>query len=384
MYFHQDDIDWFILANRSMRDVFAYPIGDHVNYVFRVLLKIEWDLFHLYFPGYFTVSILMHASVIWLVYILGRETSNRSDLAAYAALIFSININWSETVLWISGQTISITAFFVLLAMLAVHRKRWESIAIFISSWTSALSLGLPGALIFVYGLEKVKGLFSNFKITRVGWSSLGSVFLVVLVYLLRGTDGTHLEMSAKWMIDVLIVWGLMMINSVAGRILVPFDRFETIRIYLVSSLVVYALYLFRDKVFFIWRDRWSRFLILHICFYYLIVALGRSQYGIGIMRADRYAYLGVALFLLLFVRILRNWTVGRWIWILPIILITQSLGLYVKARAYVVRPQQLKVLIEDVSAKGRDVINENDYLPHFVFNDERLRYRDLMGLMGD
>ena len=50
-----------------------------------------------------------------------------------------------------------------------------------------------------------------------------------------------------------------------------------------------------------IWHDTWSRFLILQIVIYNLIGS-GRAQYGIGIMRAERYAYLGLAFLLLIVV----------------------------------------------------------------------------------
>lgn len=378
MYFHQDDLDWFLLAHKPFADIMNASIGDHVNYLFRILLKIEWSMFHLYFPGYLMVSVIMHAGVVWLVYKLSLLTSERRDLSAYAALLFTINTNWTEVVLWISGQTISITVIFVLMSMFSIWKKRGEVVSLFLASWTSALALGLPIAAILTYGID-----FAKKRISRAGYGAIGSMFLVLILIMWKRSDGTELELSLLWAKMVVEVWGLAMINSVLGRLLIPFDSLEIWRIGGVCLLIVGGAWKYREQIIAIWRDSWSRFLIVQMSVYYLIVAVGRAQYGVGIMRAERYAYLGLALFLLLLSRVLRKAQLGRWIWVVPLLLIIQSIGLYRRAEDYVVRPQQLKRVVEEVL---RDVekIDENAYLPHFVLNDERLRYSDLMMLIND
>jgi hypothetical protein len=50
----------------------------------------------------------------------------------------------------------------------------------------------------------------------------------------------------------------------------------------------------------------------------------------------------------------------------------------------YVVRPQQLKSLVHEINKTDKNNINSAEYLPHFVLNDERLRYKDLLMLIGD
>lgn len=383
MFFHQDDLDWFIMANRPFLDVMEYPIGDHVNYVFRLLLKLEWNIFGLYFPGYYAVSLVMHAVVIYLIYLLARETSGRRDLAIICALIFTINTNWTETVLWISGQTISITVIFVLLAMYAILKNKGEILSMLIACLTSALALGLPIATILVYGFQKSSTYLGKLKL-KTGWGTIMSLIVVAMTYYLFGTDGTAIAFGLKWIVQVGMVWILAMMNTVIGRLIIPFDRFELIRIVGVILLSVATAWIHRSKLLPIWRDAWSRFLILQIWIYYLIVAAGRAQYGVGIMRAERYSYLGLALFLLLAARVLRTYQLGRWVWIVPLIIMLQSMGLYIRARAYVVRPQQMRLLFEEVRQANPKDINPNDYLPHFVLNDERLRYSDLLKLIND
>lgn len=369
MYFHQDDLDWFLMAHKPFLQVMSAPIGDHVNYVFRLLLKLEWDLFHLYFPAYLLVSVAIHGTVVWLLYKLAKVTTGRADLAAYVALIFTINTNWTEVVLWMSGQTISITAMFVLLGMIAIWKKRWVTVALIVSSWTSALALGLLGACLFLYKKMRVK--------------VLGVIVVVGVIYFWKGTDGTKIAYSLDWAINVGMVWGLAIVNTVIGRLFIPFDRFEIMRIGIVCLLITHGAWRFRIKLLEIWKDNWSRFLIIQISVYYLIVAVGRAQYGVGIMRAERYAYLGLAILILLVVRVLRTTKIGKWVWIVPVLVGLQIVGFYRRANDYIARPQQLKQLIDQVKS-GEDRSEGNKYLPHFVLNDERLKYSDLMILLND
>ena len=366
MFFHQDDLDWFILANQPFWGVMMAPIGDHVNFVWRLFLKVEWELFGLYFPLYLAVSVIIHGSVIWCLYKLAKMSSGRRDMGAIAALLFTINTNWTESVLWISGQTISITALVVLWAMLAIWSKKKEVIWLYMASWTSALAMGLLGSALLIYK----KGLIP--------------LTIVMLVYLFLGSDGTKIAFSWEWLGQVGVVSVGMMINSVIGRLLIPFDRFEMVRIGIVGMLMGYGAWRGRGELQRIWHDTWSRFLILQIVFYNLIVALGRAQYGIGIMRAERYAYLGLALLLLLIVRVGRKGKIGRWIWVVPAVIVVQSAGFFVRADEYVKRPQQMRQLFGEIKAQGRENIKLDQYLPHFVLNDERLKYQDLTNLMND
>lgn len=370
MYFHQDDLDWFLLIDRPIQGVMAYPIGDHVNYLFRLLMWGEWNWFGFNFPPYLAVSVLMHGGVTWLIYVLAKVSSKRRDLAAMAALLFSVNTNWTETVLWVSGQTISITALLVLLAMLSIWRGKYMGWWLLLSNWTSALALGLLGAVMMVY--------------QRLRWQTLAVMGLTGLIYLWRGGDGTSLPWSLAWVGQVLLVAAGMFGHTVVGRLLIPFDRFELWRIAAVVILFGFGLWRGRKSLAPIWHDVWSRFLLWQIAIYYLIVAAGRAQYGVGIMRAERYAYLGLALTLLLLVRILRKAKLGNWVWIVTMIVCLQLVGLYFRARGYVERPRQLKSLVETLRHSDEREIVMEAYLPRFVLNDDRLRYTDLMRLIKD
>lgn len=378
MYFHQDDLDWFMMANRPFWQVIAAPLSDHINYIFRVLLKLEWDNFHLFYPGYLAVSVLLHTSVIMMIYHVVKITSGRRDLAIYSAFLFTLNTNWTEVVLWSSGQTISISALFVLLALYSVWRGRGRSIWIFLSTFTSALSLGMVPATFLVYGLD-----YKKRKLFKLGLSMILMSTMILGFYKYVATDGTQIEYSFLWMVNVIEVMVLGVAHTVIGRLFIPFDRFEVVRIAIVSLLLVYGVWRYRGEIPKILKDKWSVFLLLQIFFYYLIVAIGRAQYGVGIMRAERYGYLGLALVLLLSSRIIRKWRVGKWAWVVPCLVILQGMGLYLRAQDYVVRPQLLRGVVEEVQKSSGD-INPDSYLPYEILNDQRLKYRDLMGLLDD
>jgi len=377
MYFHQDDLDWFMMANRPFWSVMSAPLSDHINYLFRVLLKLEWDTFHLFFPAYLMVSTIMHFLVVLLIYKVAKATSGRADLAAMAALLFTINTNWTEVVLWTSGQTISISALFVLLAIYAIWKRKHRSINLWLSTFTSALALGSLPATFLVYGVD-----YKKKKIFKLGFAVIMMSIMVFLFYKYIATDGTKIEYSLSWALQVVEVMGLAIINTVIGRLFMPFDKFEVIRIVLVFVGFVIGIWRMRKNLKYLLHDKWSVFLILQIIFYYLIVAIGRAQYGVGIMRAERYAYLGLALVLLLCVRVLRRTKIDKWIWVVPCIVIVSCIGLYRRSEDYVKRPQQLKQVIEQVQ-KERNTINPDSYLPYEILNDERLKYIDLIKLIG-
>ncbi len=378
MYFHQDDLDWMLMVDKPFWHVIMAPLGDHIDYLFRLLFKVEWQLFGFSFPPYLFVSLALHGITIWLLYRLAYATSSRADLSAVAALFFTINTNLSEVVLWTSGQTISISALFVILAMWAMWEKKGIFATQILASWTSALALGLPIATFLSYGVN-----WERRCINRIGWG-VGVVMLhVAILYAWFATDGTHLLLSWRWLLQVIMVSILAIENSVIGRFFIPFDRFELIRIWIMGVGGVGVLYRFRTYWASVLKDTWSRFLILQLGFYYLIVAVGRAQYGIGIMRADRYGYLGLALVLLLLVRVLRNWKIGGWIWLVPFFLCLQSVGFYTRARVYVLRPEGLREVVVHIEQLDTKTCYRDRYLPHFVFNGDHLKYSDLMNLMG-
>lgn len=174
-----------------------------------------------------------------------------------------------------------------------------------------------------------------------------------------------------------------MPIHTVVGRVLIPFDVLEMPRLVIAAGAICYGLWRGRRSLTSIWQDSWSRFLLCHLALYYLVVAIGRAQYGIGIMRAERYGYIGLAIILLLLARILRKVELKRWKLIVMLILCGQMLGFYQRARAYIERPQQLRSLVEEIQAGGLSV-NDEAYLPRYVMGSDRLRYSDLKRLIND
>lgn len=373
MFFHQDDLDWLILANKSWEGIISAPIGDHINYLWRLLLKAEWELFGLNFPAYLSVSVALHGINVWLLYQVARRIGNES-WARMAALIMIVNTNWTETVLWMSGQTILITAILILLVNWARISKKWQLTTLALSSITSALALGTIAASGVIDGVN-----WQRKRLSRVGVGVGVIVGLVALIYLTVASDGTELAVSGNWAVQVMEVMGLAIMNTAVGRALIPFDRLEMVRIVGVGIATIGLGWKYRARLSEWKQDSWVRFLSVQILAYYLIVSLGRAQFGIGIMRAERYAYIGLALILLMVVRIVRIVRVKTWMIVgVLLIVILQSWGLWVRAEKYVERPKQMRILFEQISEKGISAEQMGEYLPHFVLNDERLKYGDI------
>lgn len=379
MYFHQDDLDWFLLARKPLMEIMSFPIADHINYVFRILLKTEWQSFGMKFPPYLLVSQILHLGVIYYLYQLSYMTTKRRDLAAVAAVLYTVNTNWTEVVLWIAGQTISITVLFVVVAMITIYRQKKIFIPVLLASMTSALAIGLPIATLLTYGIE-----YQKRRLNRTGYQMLVILLMIWATYKFHSTDGTPIIVTFAWLIRVIEVFGLAIINTLIGRLVLPFDRFEVVRIIAIVSCLMAGAWMRRRQIYELLKDAWVRFLVLQIGFYYLIVAAGRAQYGVGIMRAERYAYLGLALALLLIVRIWQKKRIGKWIYLIGLLIIMQSVSFYTRASAYFVRPQQLKSLVTHLQNGGSATVSPDDYLPHYVLNDERLKYRDLLLLLND
>lgn len=376
MYFHQDDLDWLILANRSWAHVFAYPIGDHVNYVWRGLLKTEWELFGTNYPAYLTVSVLLHAATVGLFYRLAKRLG-RVEWAGLLSLLLVVNTNWTETVLWMSGQTITITALLVLLAMNAKWEGKYRLTTMWLSSWTSALAIGLLVSTGLTEGWDR-----ATKKMTKVGWGVVVVGVGLAMIYLLRATDGTTVEYSWPWVGRVGTVAILAELHTVIGRTLIPFDRGEILRIVLVGIGIVWIGWSQRARIGEGLKDPWVKFLSIQLIFYYLIVAVGRAQFGIGIMRAERYAYLGLILTLLILARLWRQVNIKRWmVGVVVVIVLAQTVGLWNRAERYKERPQQLRSLVLQLKETDWQEVEEAAYLPHFVLNDQRLKYRDVRGL---
>lgn len=373
MFFHQDDLDWLILANKSWGGIIAAPIGDHINYLWRLLLKSEWELFGLNFPAYLAVSVALHGMNVWLLYQVARRLGNES-WARLAALIMSVNTNWTETVLWMSGQTILITATLVLLANWARSRKKWQLTTLALSSLTSALALGTVVASGLIDGIDWTKK-----KLKRVGVGVGIVVGWIALIYLTVASDGTELAVSGNWVVKVIGVMGLAIVNTAVGRAIIPFDRLEMVRIVGVAIAMVGLGWKYRARLGEWRQDSWVQFLSVQILAYYLIVAVGRAQYGLGIMRAERYAYIGLALILLLGVRLARTVRVKTGMLVGVLLIVTlQSWGLWVRAEQYIRRPTQMRMLFEQIISQEIKTEMEREYLPHFVLNDERLKYGDI------
>lgn len=378
MYFYLDDLFWFTLMSQSLPEIMSSPLSEHINYLFKIFFKIEWNLIGFNFPPYLFISIAIHGFVVWLIYSLSIMTSGRKDLSAFVAILFTINTNWNEIVLWVSGQTVSFTVVFVLLSMIAIWKNRYQVLTIGLATMTSAIALGLPLAFLFTYGYK-----IGKWQISKEGWGVVGVILMISLIYIFIPSDRTAVEITLSSVVSIVIFWILSIINIMISRFFVPFDQFESVRLAVVILALCILVYKYKDSFRVIWADMWSRFLFLQIGIYYLVVATGRFQYGDLLIRTERFAYLGLALFFLLLVRIFRNVSLNKLIYLMPLLIFIQCLGFFVRAESYVIKPQRLKSLVVEIRATDQNIIKYDDYLPEYVFPRKAMRYKDLVHLIN-
>ena len=373
MWFHQDDLTWMRLAQHSWGEQLLIPVNEHINYLFRLMFKLEYELFGWNYGEYFAVSLMLHLITMVLVGKITTIVTNNRTWGRWAAIIFAVNTNWNETVFWISGQTIQISAVLGLFTIwLILRQAKWPMIllAMVAASVTSALVVWLPLVTWAVWYRQRA--------LSRV------SVLVLVGIGLIYGKQGNlSVGESINW-VTVAITGGLMVINTLIGRLWWPWEVGEMGRIGVTTGAIIgWGIVWGKKWAQWVKKNRQIIYLLVSLAAYYGIVAVGRAQYGIGIMRAERYAYLGLALFLpiamwtLSQMKVKLQWVGGGAI----IILMIQTAGLTDRMGRYVERPRQLKDLSQKIEQLDKTKCYRDDYFPNFVFGNETTTYSEYQSL---
>lgn len=394
MYFHQDDFSYLISSQvRNIGDLLKEPVGEHLHYVFRLFFNLEWEFFGLNFVPYFLVSIglhLLNLLVMWLIIL--RLTHNKF-LAWAATIIFSINTNWNETVLWISGQTITLSSLLVFWAYCFVtdikdsqfKLKDWLSLTVFLilPGITSGLGVWLPLVVLGFYGINYPKR-----KINWKGYASLIALSVFLFLYITR-SDGVISEVSETiLMVKTLFLGFIFTIlaigNTAVGETLVPWDGQMGLRIIVVFSLLLVSFKRRKEilRIFLFDKSVW--FAMVCLLLYYYFVGISRVQYGIGIAKANRYAYMGLIFILILLTQVLNKMKINRGLIALfsIVILLIQIHGFYWRAEPYTQRPTQVRIMVKKL--KQASGCYQDDYLPSYVSPIKIHKYSELLPLINN
>lgn len=374
MWFHQDDLSWMKLAQLSWSEQFSTPVNEHINYLFRVMFRIEYINFGWNYGYYWVVSVLIHIGVILGIFNLTKILTNDKKLGLLAGLLFSINTNWNEVVMWVSGQTISITVLVVIWTIYWVfERKNYWKIggAILLSSITSALAAWLPVLLGPFYYKDK-----------KILYPSILALSFMAGVYLFF-SSGVGGEIGHNiWQIVGVLSLGI--INTVLGRLWWPFEIGEQYRIAITFILLLMILVKWGRQIFkTIYADKRILFLLVAVIVYYGFVAIGRAQYGIGMMRAERYAYMGLALLLPVIYRVAQElkFKLKLIVGMTLVLFVIQLFGFSERMKLYMIRPSQLKNFHNQILNLDKSKCYKNEVFPEFVFGNNNTYYQQYNSL---
>lgn len=394
MYFHQDDIIYLVQSASGIKTFLAIPANEHLNYVFRVLIWSEWSLFGLNYPLYLLVSVLIHLANTLLLRSLVRTITHSYWVSNLAAILFVVNTNWNETVLWISGQSFTFSILLSLMAyrlILILNEKKFTKkceiiclvVLLTLPGFTSGVGLWLPISTLLVYGRSKTQ------KMTTIGKASALSILGLTLAYIKLLDSGIFKyylnELGLRKLSHIVLFPFLSFFNSVVGRLLVPWDNLRSIRVLLVVILVAW-LFKRREYLIRLLQKIDFKFSLISLSIYYISITWGRVIYGLGAARAERYAYLGLIFFIILFSQLVMMMKLKKHIVSLVVLIIVgmQIMGFVGRSRAYFVRPRMVKQLISNIRELDRSTCYKNALLPDYIDEYTDLMYSDLNGLFDE
>jgi tetratricopeptide (TPR) repeat protein len=118
-----------------MNSTSQLPVGAYYRPIFNIALIINHQLFGSEVFGWHLVSLLLHLTVVFLVYMLGRQWDLPGEAPAAAALLFGLHPTHCESVAWVSGLPDPLAAVFVLSSVILYERNcrgalsRWPALA---------------------------------------------------------------------------------------------------------------------------------------------------------------------------------------------------------------------------------------------------------------
>ncbi len=322
-FFVSDDFHWLSLAKNRPWDwsifVTNYEgsnLGGSYNPLLFLLWKIFFSIFGLHYHWYHAVSILLHASNAWLVYILAKKLLAKTQVrsaywASVCGLFFLIWPVQVEAISWIAAWP-HLWATLFYLASLIFYTKYFElkkisqlilSLVFFILAiFTKEIAISLPLALLLI-------SWQLNHKIT---WKKIFTFFVILFIFLILRWQATgqifgyyaQASLSFKFF-EYLSNLAIMFLDwASAGyfRLLAykVWYRFPwLLATALLVFLLVYISYLWRSKK----RERFFIFALLILsCLPVLPLGLHRTTFA-----GERYLYLPTAFFVIWFFSMLAN-----------------------------------------------------------------------------
>lgn len=203
-FFVSDDWHWLWLAKNtawSWQILFSNYEGTHLGGSYSpfliVVYKLVWPLFGLHYFYYHLVSLLVHATNAWLVFLLTNKilavlaVKNKKKLSLAAGILFLLWPTQVEAVAWLAAWPHLWATFFYLLALLFYFKLKenrqlkflFLSGCFFILALTTKeIAISLP-LVIFIWEAYFYSRPEPNSGQVKPGWRNLVFYFLILLIF---------------------------------------------------------------------------------------------------------------------------------------------------------------------------------------------------------
>jgi protein O-mannosyl-transferase len=323
-FFVSDDWHWLWLADNQTWTwhIFASNyagenLGGSYNPLLLVLFKIAWPIFGLKYIWYHVVSVVVHATNAYLVYLLARQIFSfikikLFDKAAWlAGVLFLLWPVQVEAVAWVSAWPHLWVTLFSLLSLLNYLKSRLNNsqkhfilslLFFIIALLIKETAIVLPFIILLweVWLMSDKK--FKIKKKFQYVWAYLAAlVIFSVLRYIVTGLffgyyGSKNIQISPiEWINNAAGLINETITFSFARNIFFKLSYFhlETIAVLSMTAMALYFYYLLRSKKTF-------HFIILTSWFFMLVpftfVLLHRTTFG-----GERYLYLPMIFFVIWF-----------------------------------------------------------------------------------
>ena len=383
MFFFQDDVGILIqLAATPIWQLVLAPQAEHFVPVFKLFSLVQYKMFALNFPLYVYSAYLIHLLNCFLLYKIANYLFKQRIFALTAVAVFSINITYIEPFFWWAAQGELLAMFFLACAFFFwlnfMERKSQKSLFISVPLLLFAgysYGVGVGAGIVFALISYIYKGILARSLLVKTmlfflltgGISYLGGLLVAVHKPL------PQLVSLMDYFVRFITFVAAGVARGVVGRVFFPgfdprhFEIFPTVISFIPFLIFIFLLIsMFRNI-----RTEGKRkmLVILVLMVYpYLWAGVLRAQFGLKQALAERYAYVSLFFFALLFsflilrlrqLRLLRSKRIL--VLFLTTILILQSAVFFLKAKDFEVRPKLTKLFFENISqvfAKSEVVIN--------------------------
>jgi tetratricopeptide (TPR) repeat protein len=328
-----DDLDLLFKPLKAGENPYSFLFGGKTFFrpVVRLLMAMDYSLWHMNPVGYHMTNIVLHMINSLLVFVLAYQFfmertlsltklngSNDDEkrllwMSFFSAMIFAVLPIHIESVVWISGRTDLLATLFFLLAFLSfmIYGREGRYEALILSSIFFLFSLLSKENAIAFIGVTFIYSLAVKMQkrdLLRAMTSfllALGAYFIfrnaLFLIEKLTMAPGESGAFFARGYSSGLVVKKLFLgLGYYFGKLMVPLDlslvpRFPQSPLY----IIVFAVFILAGVLFFIYGRRFELFLL-----FWIIITLSPSLLiifsRVSEPLAERYLYLPSVGFILL------------------------------------------------------------------------------------